>query len=90
MQIHLYARQLQAQGPEEAAQALRIFEANAAAHPDVWVIHAGMARVHSAHHEFDAAAREMQAALASAPEPQKTGVQKQLDQLRSGHDINTQ
>jgi len=90
MQIHSYARQLQAQGPEQGAQALQIFEANAAAHPDVWVIHAGMARVLSAHHDFDRAAREMQLALASAPEPQKGGVQKQLDQLRAGHDINAQ
>jgi tetratricopeptide (TPR) repeat protein len=89
MHVHLYARQLQAQGTEQAAQALRLFEANAAAHPDAWVTHAGMARVHSAHHQFDQAAKEMELALASAPEPQKTGVQRQLDQLRGGHDINT-
>lgn len=87
-QVHAYARQLQAQGPEQAEQALQIFEANAAAHPDAWVIHAGMARVHSAHHEFERAAKEMQLALSSAPEPQRAGVRKQLDQLRAGHDIN--
>jgi hypothetical protein len=89
-QVHSYARQLQAQGPEQAAQALLVFEANAAAHPDAWVTHAGMARVHSAHHEFERAAKEMQLALSAAPEPQRAGVQKQLDQLRSGHDINEQ
>jgi len=90
MQVHAYARQLQAQGPEEAGQALEIFTANAAAHPDAWVIHAGLARVHSAHHEFERAATEMQRALAAAPEAQRGSVQRQLDQLRAGRDINAQ
>jgi len=87
-QVHGYARQLQAQGPEQSEQALEIFTENAAAHPDAWIIHAGLARVHSAHHEFARAAEEMQLALAAAPEAQRVGVQKQLDELRAGRDIN--
>jgi len=87
-QVHGYARQLQAQGPEQSEQALEIFTENAAAHPDAWIVHAGLARVHSAHHEFARAAEEMQLALAAAPEAQRVGVQKQLDELRAGRDIN--
>jgi hypothetical protein len=90
VQVHLYARQLQAQGPEQAAQALQIYEANAAAHPDVWITHAGMARVHSAHHEFERAAAEMKLAASGAPDQQRAGVEKQLEQLKAGRDINVQ
>jgi tetratricopeptide (TPR) repeat protein len=88
LHVHAYARQLQAQGPEQAAQALQLFEANAAAHPDVWVTHAGLARIYSARHDFEHAAKEMKLALAAAPEKQKPGVQKQLEQLQAGKDIN--
>ena len=88
LQVHAYARQLQAQGPEQAKQALRFFELNAAAHPDAWVTHAGLARMHSVHGDFGRAAEEMKRALAGAPEPQKAGVQKQIEQLQAGRDIN--
>jgi hypothetical protein len=86
--VHLYARQLQAQGPEEAQQALRFFELNAAAHPEAWVTHAGLARVYSARGDFGRAAQEMKLAMAGAPDPQKSAMQKQIEQLQAGRDIN--
>ena len=88
LQVHLYARQLQAQGPEQAQQALQFFEWNAKAHPDAWITHAGLARVRSAHGDFSSAAAEMKLAMAGAPQQQKTSMQKQLEQLQSGQDIN--
>jgi len=90
VQVHAYARQLQAAGPEQAAQALQFFEWNAQAHPDVWITRAGMARVYSARHDFRKAAEEMKAALAAAPDKAKTNLHRQLEQLQAGSDINAQ
>jgi Protein of unknown function (DUF2911) len=88
VQVHSYARQLQSQGPDEAKQALQFFEWNAAAHPDAWITHAGMARVYSAHADFDRAAREMKLALEGAPDQAKSGIERQVEQLQSRRDIN--
>ena len=90
VQVHSYARQLQSQGPEQAKQALQFFEWNAAAHPDAWITHAGMARVYSARADFGHAAQEMKIAEAGAPEQAKANIQRQLQQLEAGQDINAQ
>jgi hypothetical protein len=38
--------------------------------------------------DFGRAAEEMKLALANAPDPQKPGLQKQIEQLQAGRDIN--
>jgi tetratricopeptide (TPR) repeat protein len=86
IQVHMYARQLQAQGQQE--QAFRVFELNAKTHPEVWIVHAGLARVYSARSDFAKALKEMRVAAEHAPEKQKASLQKQIQQLEVNEDIN--
>jgi tetratricopeptide (TPR) repeat protein len=86
LQIHLYARGLQAEKRSDEAYA--IFRDNANKHPDLWFTHTGLARVYSSQGKFDEAAKEMKLALASAPDNQKTYVDSLVKKLESKQDIN--
>jgi len=87
LQLHNYGRGLQIRG--QSQEAFDIFRMNAKRNPDSWVVHAGMARVHSGAKDFDAAAAEMRKAIDGAPSPQqKTALGNLLKRLEAKQDIN--
>ena len=84
LQLHIYARQLQAQKRND--EAFAIFLDNAKKHPDQWFVHTGLARVYCSQGKFDDATKEMKLAIAAAPENQKSyldGLEKQLEAKQS-------
>ena len=86
LQIHIFARQLQAEKRNE--EAFAIFRENAKKHPDQWFIHSGLARMYCAQGKFDEAAKEMKLALAGAPDNQKSYVDGLVKRLEAKQDIN--
>jgi len=86
LQVHLFARQLQAQKRSE--EAFTIFRENAKKHPDQWFVHTGLARMYSAQGKFDDAAKEMKLALAAAPDNQKSYLDGLVRQLEAKQNIN--
>jgi Protein of unknown function (DUF2911) len=86
LQIHMFARQLQAENRSE--EAFAIFRENATKHPDEWFVHSGLARVYCSQGKFDDAVKEMKLALAGAPESQKTYVSGLVTKLEAKQDIN--
>jgi len=86
LQIHIYARQLQAEKRSE--EAFVIFRENAKNHPDQWFVHSGLARMYCAQGKFDDAAKEMKLALAGAPDNQKSYVDGLVKRLEAKQDIN--
>ena len=86
VQLHSYARQLQIDGKQ--AEAFAIFKDNAKKNPDQWVVHVGMSRMYSAQGDFASAAKEMNIALASAPDGQKQPLLAFAKRLEAKEDIN--
>jgi tetratricopeptide (TPR) repeat protein len=86
LQIHLFARQLQAQKRSE--EAFAIFRENAKKHPDEWFVHTGLARVYSSESKFDDATKEMKLAMAAAPDSQKSYLDGLEKRLEAKQDIN--
>jgi tetratricopeptide (TPR) repeat protein len=86
LQIHMFARQLQAEKHNE--EAFAIFRENAKKHPDVWFVHTGLARVYSSQGKFDDAVKEMKMAVAAAPDSQKSYLDGMTSQLEAKQDIN--
>ena len=86
LQVHLYARQLQAEKRND--EAFAIFRDNAKKHPDQWFVHTGLARVYCAQGKFDDAVAEMKLASAAAPAAQKSYLDGLISQLQAKQDIN--
>lgn len=86
LQIHIYARGLQAEKRNDEAYA--IFRENAKKHPDLWFVHTGLARIYSSQGKFDDAAKEMKLSLAVAPDTQKNYLEGLEKKLESKQDIN--
>jgi tetratricopeptide (TPR) repeat protein len=86
LQIHIYARGLQAQ--KRADEAYAIFRDNAKKHPEMWFVHSGLARIYSSQGKFEDAAKEMKVALEKAPDNQKSYVGGLVQKLESKQDIN--
>jgi tetratricopeptide (TPR) repeat protein len=86
LQIHLYARQLQAE--KRSDEAFAIFRENAKKHPDQWFVHSGLARIYCSQGKFDDASKEMKLALAGAPDSQKSYVDGLVKRLEAKQDIN--
>jgi tetratricopeptide (TPR) repeat protein len=86
LQVHLFARQLQADKHNQ--EAFVIFRENAKKHPDLWFTHTGLARVYSSEGKFDDAAKEMKLSLAVAPDNQKTYLDGLEKKLEAKQDIN--
>ena len=86
LQLHIYARQLQ--GQKRADEAYAIFRENARKHPEEWFVHSGLARIYSSQGKFDDAVKEMNVALAGAPDGQKSYVESLVKKLQSKQDIN--
>ena len=86
LQIHIFARGLQAEKRSE--EAFAIFRENAKKHPDQWFVHSGLARIYCSQGKFDDAAKEMKLALAGAPDNQKSYVDGLVKRLEAKQDIN--
>ncbi len=86
LQLHIYARQLQGQKRQD--EAFVIFRENARKHPEEWFVHSGMARIYCSQGKFDDAVKEMNVALAGAPDGQKTYVEGLVKRLQAKQDIN--
>jgi tetratricopeptide (TPR) repeat protein len=87
LETYNYARSLQIQNKSQE-DAIAIFREMPKRFPDSWVSRLAQARVHSSRKEFPAAVSEARAALAGAPDLQKTAVQRLIDRLEAGNDIN--
>ncbi|HKH49117.1 MAG TPA: DUF2911 domain-containing protein [Thermoanaerobaculia bacterium] len=80
--IHLYGRQLLAQGKNE--EAMRVFELNAKKHPNIWPVHVGLSRGHAALGRTKEALAEARLALAQAPdENNRQGIEALIKQLEA-------
>jgi hypothetical protein len=86
LQVHMFARQLQAENRNE--EAFVIFRENAKKNPDPWFVHTGLARIYSSQGKFDDAVKEMKLAIASAPDNQKTYLDGLVTKLEAKQDIN--
>ena len=85
-QLYGYARQLQREKKQD--QAFAIFQAAAKKYPDNWLSHAGLARIASSEGNYDEATKQLQMALAGAPEVGKSSVQALLVKAQAKQDIN--
>jgi Protein of unknown function (DUF2911) len=86
VQLHGYARQLQIDGKQ--SDAFAIFRDNAKKNPDSWIVHVGLSRMYSAQGDFANAAKEMNVALAGAPDGQKQPLLAFSKRLEAKEDIN--
>jgi hypothetical protein len=86
IQVHMFARQLQAENHSE--EAFVVFRENAKKHPDEWFVHSGLARVYCSQGNFDESVKEMKLALAAAPDNQKTYLNGLVAKLEAKQDIN--
>jgi tetratricopeptide (TPR) repeat protein len=86
IQVHIYGRQLMAQGHQD--QAFDLFRTNMKKFPSHWLAHGEAARIASAKGDFDTAVKEAKLAIAVAPEPQKPQLNGLLKQLENKQDIN--
>jgi tetratricopeptide (TPR) repeat protein len=86
IQMHGYGRQLQTEG--KPTEAFAIYRDNAKKNPDQWIIHVGLSRMYSAQGDFANAAKEMNIAVAGAPDGQKQPLQAFAKRLEAKEDIN--
>ncbi len=85
-QLYFYGRQLQ--GEKKQEEAFAIYRSNAKKFPDYWTSHVGLARVYSGQGDFDEAVKEMQTALTTAPDSNKSNLENYVKRLQSKEDIN--
>ena len=86
IQLHLYARGLQAAGKQ--AEAFEVFKENAKKNPDSWIVHVGLCRMYSAQGNFPDATKELKIAMNTAPDPQKPQLEGFAKRLDDKQDIN--
>jgi len=86
LQVHVYGRQLMAQGHQD--QAFEVFRANIKKYPNEWYSHGEAARMACAQGNFDNAVKEMKLAAAGAPDPTKPGIEALVKRLEAKEDIN--
>ncbi len=86
IQLHLYARGLQAAGKQ--AEAFEVFKENAKKNPDSWIVHVGLCRMYSAQGNFPDATKELKLAMNTAPDPQKPQLEGFAKRLDDKQDIN--
>lgn len=85
-QLYGYGRQLQREKRQD--EAFAIYTSTAKKYPDNWLSHAGEARVYCSQGNFDAATKQMQLALAGAPDQAKPGIEGLIKRLQAKDDIN--
>jgi len=85
-QLYGYGRQLQReQKPDEA---FAIYKEAAQKYPDNWLSHAGLARIACGQGNYPEATKQMELALAGAPDGAKQGVEGLVKKLQAQQDIN--
>jgi tetratricopeptide (TPR) repeat protein len=85
-QLYGYGRQLQREGKQK--EAFAIFKQASAKDPNNWLSHAGLARIACGAGNYPEATKEMQLALAAAPDNAKSGVEGLVKKLEAQQDIN--
>jgi tetratricopeptide (TPR) repeat protein len=85
-QLYGYGRQLQRDGKQK--EAFAVFKSAAQKAPDNWLSHAGLARIACGEGNYPEATRQMQMALAAAPDNAKSGVEGLVKRLQAQQDIN--
>jgi hypothetical protein len=86
VQMHTYARSLQGEGKQQ--EAFAIFRDNAKKNPDQWIVHVGLSRMYCGQGDFGNASKEINLAIASAPDQQKVPLQALARRLEAKEDIN--
>ncbi len=85
-QLYGYGRQLQREGKQK--EAFAVFKSAAQKDPDNWLAHAGLARIACGEGNYPEATKQMQLALAAAPDNAKAGVEALVKRLQAQQDIN--
>lgn len=85
-QLYGYGRQLQRDGKQQ--EAFAVFKQAAQKDPNNWLAHAGLARIAVGAGNYPEATKEMQLALAAAPDTAKSGVEQLVKRLQDKQDIN--
>lgn len=87
IEIHQYGRQLQARG--KPAEALAVYQKNAARFGEAWPTNVGLARGYSATGNYAKALEYARKALAQAPDPlNKKNLEDAVARLKQGKDMN--
>jgi len=85
-QLYGYGRQLQREKKQQ--EAFAVFKSAAEKDPNNWLSHAGLARIACGEGNFPEATKQMQLALAGAPDNQKSGVENLVKRLQAQQNIN--
>jgi tetratricopeptide (TPR) repeat protein len=85
-QLYGYGRQLQREKKQD--QAFAIYKTAAQKYPDNWLSHAGLARIACGDGNYPEATKQMEMALAGAPDGAKSGVQSLVKKLQAQQNIN--
>jgi tetratricopeptide (TPR) repeat protein len=85
-QLYGYGRQLQREKKQD--QAFAIYKSAAQKYPDNWLSHAGLARIACGDGNYTEATKQMELALAGAPDGAKSGVQSLVKKLQAQQNIN--
>jgi hypothetical protein len=85
-QLYGYGRQLQKNKKQD--EAFAVFKMAASKDPNNWLSHAGLARVACGAGNYPEATKQMEAALAGAPDGAKAGVQSLVKKLQAQQNIN--
>jgi hypothetical protein len=85
-QLYGYGRQLQKD--KKQSEAFAVYKMAAAKDPNSWLSHAGLARIACGEGNYDEATKQMQLALAGAPDGAKSGVQNLVTKLQARQNIN--
>ena len=85
-QLYGYGRQLQRDGKQQ--EAFAVFQQAAQKDPNNWLAHAGLARIAVGAGNYSEATKQMELALAAAPDPAKSGVEQLVKRLQDKQDIN--
>jgi tetratricopeptide (TPR) repeat protein len=86
IQLHSYGRGLQFQKKQD--EAFAIFQINVKKRPNEWYTHGELGRMAAAKGDFATATKEMNLALATAPDIAKPGIQGLIAKLEKKQDIN--
>jgi len=85
-QLYTYGRLLQHEGKQK--EAFAVFRQAADKDPNNWLSHAGLARIAAGAGNYEEATKQLQMALAVAPESGKPSVEALLTKVQAKQDIN--
>jgi tetratricopeptide (TPR) repeat protein len=86
LQVHLYGRQLQAEGKQELAFA--VFRNNIKKNPNYWLTHNELARLAVAKGDYETAVKEMKISAAGSDDQNRAAMETLVRRLENKEDIN--